>query len=159
MSNKGKRHMGRVAEFGQSNGCIVCGEPYADVHHILEGRTPGRRSGDFCTIPLCKECHTGTHGIHGSRRRWSLHKAAEESELRYLLIKAWRSDTRNESACRGKSGFSTPEFARKVLHRSSDGHSGLTVYRCHVCRLWHIGHHQGNKHEGKRPVEGKVRYG
>jgi hypothetical protein len=47
----------------------------------LEGRVPGRKAGDYCTIPLCLECHTGTHGIHGTRQRWSLHKATELDKL------------------------------------------------------------------------------
>lgn len=81
MSNAGKRHMQKVAEFGRENGCIVCGEPFAHVHHVMEGRTPGRRSGDFCTVPLCYECHEGKDGIHGTRQRWSLRKANELEAL------------------------------------------------------------------------------
>lgn len=81
MSAAGQRHMQRVAEFGQQAGCIVCGQPFSHVHHLLEGRTPGRKSSDMTTIPLCEECHTGTHGIHGTRQRWSLHKAGELEAL------------------------------------------------------------------------------
>lgn len=81
MSNAGKRHMQRVADFGQSNGCIVCSQPFAHVHHVMEGRTPGRRSSDFTTIPLCYECHQGADGIHGTKQRWSLHKASELEAL------------------------------------------------------------------------------
>lgn len=81
MSAAGRRHMARVAQLGMEQGCIVCGERFAHVHHLMEGRTPGRRSGDFCTIPLCEACHTGTHGIHGTRQRWSLHKASELDAL------------------------------------------------------------------------------
>jgi len=81
MSAAGKRHLQRVADLGINQGCIVCGEAFAHVHHILEGRVPGRKAGDFCTIPLCLECHTGTHGIHGTRQRWSLHKATELDKL------------------------------------------------------------------------------
>lgn len=81
MNNAGKRHMGLVAEYGMDNGWIVCGEPFSHVHHLLEGRTPGRRANDWVTIPLCESCHTGTHGIHGTRQRWSLHKANELEAL------------------------------------------------------------------------------
>ena len=77
--------MALVAELGQERGCIVCGEPFAHVHHILEGRTPGRKSGSFCTVPLCWECHEGTHGIHGTRQRWSLHKTSELQALDQTL--------------------------------------------------------------------------
>ncbi len=85
MSNAGKRHMQRVADLGRENGCIVCGEVFAHVHHVMEGRTPGRRSGDFCTVPLCYECHEGRDGIHGTRQRWSLFKASELEALNRTL--------------------------------------------------------------------------
>lgn len=81
MSNAGKRHMQKVADLGRERGCIVCGGVFSHVHHLLEGRTPGRRSSDMTTIPLCDECHTGTHGIHGTRQRWSMHKASELDAL------------------------------------------------------------------------------
>ena len=73
--------MQRVAELGAERGCIVCGEPYAHVHHVLEGRTPGRKASDWATIPLCLECHTGTDGIHGTRLRWALRKDNELDAL------------------------------------------------------------------------------
>lgn len=85
MSAAGKRHMQRVADLGRERGCICCGGPFAHLHHILEGRTPGRKSGDFCIIPLCIECHTGTHGIHGTRQRWILRKADELDALNRTL--------------------------------------------------------------------------
>jgi hypothetical protein len=85
MSNAGKRHMQRVADWGADHGCVVCGQPFAHIHHVMEGRTPGRRSGDFCVVPLCWECHEGTNGIHGDRIRWSLHKASELEALNRTL--------------------------------------------------------------------------
>ena len=85
MSTAGKKHMQRVADFGQQAGCCVCGEPFAHIHHVLEGRTPGRKSGDFMTIPLCWHCHVGPSGIHGTRQRWSLHKAGELEALNRTL--------------------------------------------------------------------------
>lgn len=61
-----QRHMGKVAALG----CILCdyygfpGVP-AQVHHILTGRTPGRRCSDWLTIPLCPACHQdGQRSIH-----------------------------------------------------------------------------------------------
>lgn len=73
--------MQRVADLGQERGCIICSEPFAHLHHILEGRTPGRKSGDWCVVPLCEPCHVGTHGIHGTRQRWTLRKADELEAL------------------------------------------------------------------------------
>ena len=81
MSAAGKRHLQRVADFGQCAGCVVCGEPFAHLHHIIEGRTPGRRSGDFCVVPVCEPCHTGPHGIHGNGQRWTLRKMDELKAL------------------------------------------------------------------------------
>ena len=80
-----KRHLRRVADYGKDYGCIVCGAPFSHVHHVLEGRTPGRRSDDMLTVPLCLACHTGEHGIHGDRLRWSLAKTDEMKALAQVL--------------------------------------------------------------------------
>lgn len=85
MSNAGKRHMGRVADYGRENGCVVCGAPYAHIHHMVEGRTPGLRSDDFLTMPLCEACHVGTHGVHGTKQRLSLHRVSETQALAKTL--------------------------------------------------------------------------
>lgn len=70
-----KRHIERVKELD----CAVCGASGpSDAHHILEGRTPGRKSPNFCVIPLCKDCHQGSfNGIHGQRRMWEVVKVSE----------------------------------------------------------------------------------
>lgn len=74
MSAKSKNHMGRVAELP----CAVCGSMPVEVHHVLEGRTPGRRSDDWLTIPLCVGCHRDEHnGIHGRRAMWNVMRADE----------------------------------------------------------------------------------
>lgn len=80
-----KPHLTRVAEYGQENGCAVCGEPYAHLHHVLEDRTPGRRSSDMLTIPLCLECHVLKDGIHGTRKRWKLRNIDEIKALAKTL--------------------------------------------------------------------------
>lgn len=70
-----RRHMALVKELP----CAVCGQAGpSDAHHILEGRTPGRKSSDLLCIPLCRDCHTGSHnGIHGNRRLWDVMKKTE----------------------------------------------------------------------------------
>ena len=75
MSAASRRHIGRVKELP----CSVCGESGpSDAHHILEGRTPNRKSPDWLVIPLCKDCHQGAfNGIHGQRRMWEVMKATE----------------------------------------------------------------------------------
>ncbi len=72
-------HIGRVKELP----CSVCGASGpSDAHHILAGRTPGRKSPDFLVIPLCKDCHQGSHnGIHGQRRMWDVMKKSEQDCL------------------------------------------------------------------------------
>jgi len=58
--------------------CSVCGTAGpSDAHHILTGRTPGRKSPAFTCIPLCRDCHTGPKGIHGDRAMWNIFKATE----------------------------------------------------------------------------------
>jgi len=68
------RHIQRVKELP----CAVCGQSGpSDAHHILEGRTPNRKSPGMLVIPLCKGCHTGSNGIHGARAMWNVYKATE----------------------------------------------------------------------------------
>lgn len=56
MTTKEQRHI----ELVKSQPCCLCDAAGpSDAHHILEGRIPGRKSHDFCTIPLCKDCHQG----------------------------------------------------------------------------------------------------
>lgn len=73
--SKAREHVGRVKALP----CAVCrASGPSDAHHILEGRIPGRKSPDWLTIPLCKDCHQGSfNGIHGQRRMWSVMKANE----------------------------------------------------------------------------------
>lgn len=80
---KAQKHMFRVKELP----CSVCGASGpSDAHHILEGRTPGRKSPDWLTIPLCKDCHVGSHnGIHGQRRVWDVLKKTEAQCLNDTL--------------------------------------------------------------------------
>ena len=75
MSESARRHIGRVKELG----CAVCGASGpSDAHHILEGRTPGRKSPDWLCIPLCKDCHQGSrNGIHGMKIMWNVMKKTE----------------------------------------------------------------------------------
>lgn len=81
--SKARDHIGRVKELD----CGVCGASGpSDAHHILEGRTPGRKSPDWLTIPLCKDCHQGSvNGIHGQRRMWLVTKSSEAQILNDTL--------------------------------------------------------------------------
>ncbi len=65
MSTASKRHLERVAGLA----CACCGVYGVQVHHMREDGCAGgaQRAGDWLTIPLCPECHTGTHGVHGDR--------------------------------------------------------------------------------------------
>lgn len=79
MSVAARRHIGRV----KSLPCALCAASApSDAHHILEGRIQGRRSDDFVTIPLCKDCHQGErNGIHGQQ---IMLKIMHETELSLL---------------------------------------------------------------------------
>lgn len=60
----------------KSQPCIVCGASApTDAHHIEQGL-------HYATLPLCKDCHTGSHnGIHGRRSMWNVMKKTELSCL------------------------------------------------------------------------------
>lgn len=82
MSTAAQRHMARVAHLP----CSVCGECPVEVHHILAGRTPGRRSPDWLTIPLCPSCHRDGHnGIHGMQAMWKVMHMTEHDALAKTL--------------------------------------------------------------------------
>ena len=82
-----ERHVGRVKELP----CAVCGQGGpSDAHHILDGRTPGRKSPDWLTIPLCKSCHQDNrNGIHGQRIMWNVMKKTEAECLNETLKKLY----------------------------------------------------------------------
>lgn len=61
------RHAARVAALP----CVVCEAPSpSEVHEPEQGLW-------FASIPLCRACHTGPDGWHGTRRRWTLHRVSE----------------------------------------------------------------------------------
>lgn len=66
----------------KSQPCVVCnaGAP-TEAHHIEQGQ-------HFTTLPLCKDCHTGSHnGIHGRRSMWNVMRKTELSCLNELIGK------------------------------------------------------------------------
>ena len=71
--NKAERaHIGRI----KSMPCGVCDAPApSDAHHIVQHQ-------QYLCIPLCKDCHQGSHnGIHGQARIWSVKKKTEMTVL------------------------------------------------------------------------------
>ena len=67
-----RRHLGIIKEMP----CGVCGAAGpSDAHHIKQGL-------QYTCIPLCKDCHQGSHnGIHGQRSIWKVLKKDELSVL------------------------------------------------------------------------------
>ena len=69
-----KDHLSRLAAMP----CAICGTAgQTEVHHILEGRVKGRKSGHYTAIPLCVSCHRGSMGIHGKQVMLKVHKTTE----------------------------------------------------------------------------------
>jgi len=56
--------------------CSVCGEAGpSDAHHIRQHLT-------FTCIPLCRDCHMGSHnGIHGRKAMWNVMRLDELDAL------------------------------------------------------------------------------
>lgn len=81
-----KAHMGKVAQLE----CCLCGTRPVELHHILEGRTPGRRSPNWLVIPLCPDCHRGDHnGIHGQQAMLKIVKKGELDLLAETLERVY----------------------------------------------------------------------
>lgn len=73
-----KRHLDRLAQMP----CALCGAHGVQIHHILEGRIKGRKSGHFTAIPLCPGCHMDSNnGVHG---RQAMLKVMKKTELELL---------------------------------------------------------------------------
>jgi len=85
MNRPASIHMERVAQLP----CCVCGAHGVHVHHILQGRTPGRKAPDWLVLPLCPSCHTGTHGIHGNQAMLKAQKLTEFQLLNDTLEKLY----------------------------------------------------------------------
>ena len=61
LTTREREHLARIKELP----CSVCGTPGpSDAHHL-------RQHSQYLCIPLCKDCHTGSHnGIHGRKSMW-----------------------------------------------------------------------------------------
>ena len=72
LTKREREHLGRVKEMN----CGVCDAPGpSDAHHIVQHQ-------QYTAIPLCKDCHQGSHnGIHGQRRIWDVLKLDEMAVL------------------------------------------------------------------------------
>ena len=92
-------YLGNVARLG----CIVCratvearGDIYDPpdvslqltvIHHFRHGE--GRcRAENWLAIPLCVACHTGTHGIHGTRT-WMKNMGLTENDLLAMTMELY----------------------------------------------------------------------
>jgi hypothetical protein len=69
-----KAHIERI----KSMACVICNAPPpSDCHEPEQGLW-------FASIPLCRDCHMGSHnGIHGRKAIWNVMKM---DELRALAL-------------------------------------------------------------------------
>lgn len=76
MTAKERVHLARIKEMR----CVVCDAPGpSDAHHIEQGL-------QFTCIPLCKDCHQGSHnGIHGRKAIWNVMKMNELDALNLTI--------------------------------------------------------------------------
>lgn len=67
-----RSHIERIADMD----CVVCSQPGpSEVHEIEQGEW-------FTSLPLCADCHRGSHnGIHGRRSIWNALKLTELKAL------------------------------------------------------------------------------
>jgi hypothetical protein len=83
LSAKDRQHLARVKELP----CGVCGRAGpSDAHHIEQGL-------HHLCIPLCKDCHQGSHnGLHGRRAIWNVMKKTELSVLNDTIKRLTQPD-------------------------------------------------------------------
>jgi hypothetical protein len=84
LSKKDREHLFEV----KSLPCGVCGASGpSDAHHIEQGL-------HYLCIPLCKDCHQGSHnGIHGRKSIWNALKKTEWSVLNETVQKLMQNKT------------------------------------------------------------------
>jgi hypothetical protein len=72
LSANERLHLARIKDMP----CGVCGQAGpSDAHHVEQHM-------QYLCIPLCKDCHQGSHnGIHGRRSIWNVMKKNELSVL------------------------------------------------------------------------------
>ncbi len=81
--------------FVKGQPCVVCDqEGPSDAHEIEQGFW-------WTSIPLCRDCHQGSHnGIHGQKRIWLVKKMTELSALNQFLGTVWAKFHRSNPAVR-----------------------------------------------------------
>ena len=86
MQSKNKHAMTKAereyVDIVKQDPCIVCDRPGpSDAHEIEQGLW-------WTSIPLCRDCHTGSHnGIHGRRAIWTVKKLTELRALNLYLCR------------------------------------------------------------------------
>lgn len=82
MNNKLSKLEKQYVETIKHMSCGVCGASGpSDAHHVQQHK-------QYLCIPLCKDCHQGSHnGIHGRKAIWNVLKKDELSVLNETIAK------------------------------------------------------------------------
>lgn len=57
-------------EWMPSDGCIICGNPVTETHHVIHGSGRRKKAEKYgYTVKLCQRHHTGPDGIHQAKNR------------------------------------------------------------------------------------------
>ena len=84
-----KKHLDNVANMG----CLVCRSPFVHLHHIRPKNTGfGRRTSDWCVIPLCQEHHQGNSGVHNGKKTFEKRYGEEIYLLELVIRHIYRSE-------------------------------------------------------------------
>jgi hypothetical protein len=82
LTKKERNHLGKV----KSLPCSVCDAPApSEAHHVKQHR-------QYTCIALCKDCHTGTMGIHGTKNLWKIRKMEEIDALNVTLERLFNNE-------------------------------------------------------------------
>jgi hypothetical protein len=75
LTDRDRAHLAKVKELP----CSVCDAPGpSDAHHIRQGR-------QYTAVALCKECHQGYNGWHGTKAFWRIRKMDELDALNVTI--------------------------------------------------------------------------
>lgn len=80
LSPREREHLSRVKALP----CSLCDAPGpSDAHHIEQGQ-------QYTAVALCRECHQGTNGWHGTKAYWRIKKWGELDALNVTLERLMR---------------------------------------------------------------------
>lgn len=87
----------KYMDIAASLSCACCNAHGVELHHIRETLGKAQRAGNFCVIPLCRDCHgqdLGSQGVHGDKTLMRIYKTSEIEMLNETIGRVFEAVSR-----------------------------------------------------------------